>query len=119
MEQNKKLLSIYPLPTLLTHLPLITCTTQEITGRTNEAAKGANKAPRNLPSCFFLCFTVSVTPSINISQSFNDFIISISSFEINKVNPFLHCKLLFLLFLFQIYLMNLKLNCLLIQVNDL
>ena len=56
-------------------------------------AKGANKAPRNLPSCFFiLCFTVSVAPSINTPESSNDFVILIisflSSFKINKVNPF-------------------------------
>ena len=41
---------------------------------------------------FILCFTVSVTPSINTPESFNDFmtlIISfISSFDINKVNLF-------------------------------
>ena len=56
-------------------------------------AKGANKAPRNLLYCFFIsCFTVSVNPSINTSKSSNDFMILIisfiSSFKINKVNPF-------------------------------
>ena len=55
-------------------------------------AKGANKAPRNRPSCFFIsCFTVSITPSINTPESSNNFIILvisfISSFEISKVNP--------------------------------
>ena len=50
MEQNEKLLSIYPFPALLTPLPLIPFTIEEITGCTNEAAKGANKAPRNSPS---------------------------------------------------------------------
>ena len=54
--------------------------------------KAANKAPRSLPSYFFIsCFTVSVTPSINTPESSNDFvilIIFISSFKINKVNPF-------------------------------
>ena len=54
MEQDEKSLSIYPLPALLTPLPLIPFTTEEITGCTNEAAKGANKAPRNLPFCFFI-----------------------------------------------------------------
>ena len=54
--------------------------------------KGANKAPRNLPSCFFiLWFTVSVPPSINTYEPSNDFIILIisfiSSFKINKINP--------------------------------
>ena len=68
-------------------------TTKEITGSTNEEAKGANKAPRNPPSCFFIsCFTVSVTPSINTPESSNDIITLIksyiSSFEISKINPF-------------------------------
>ena len=39
MESNQKLSSIYPLPTLLTPLPLIPFTTEEVTGCTNEAAK--------------------------------------------------------------------------------
>ena len=56
-------------------------------------AKGANKAPRNPPSCFFIsCFTVSVTPSVNTTKFSNDFVILIisfiSSFKINKVNHF-------------------------------
>ena len=38
---------MYPLFALLTPLPRIPFTTEEITGCTNEAAKGANKAPRN------------------------------------------------------------------------
>ena len=59
-------MSKYPVPALLTPLSLIPFTTEEITGCTNEAAKGANKVSRNPPSCFFIsCFTVSVTPSIN------------------------------------------------------
>ena len=41
---------------------------------------------------FFLSFNASVTPSINTPRSSNDFMILIisfiSSFEINKVNPF-------------------------------
>ena len=45
MEWNLKFLSIHPLPALLTPLPLIPFTTEEITGCTNEVAKGANKAP--------------------------------------------------------------------------
>ena len=54
MERN---LSTYFLPALLTPLPLIPFTTKEIAGCTNEAAKGANKAPRNPPSRFFIsCF---------------------------------------------------------------
>ena len=67
--------------------------TEEITGCTKEAVNGANKAPRNLSSYFFVsCFTVSVTPSINTPESSNDFMVLIISFisslEINKVNPF-------------------------------
>ena len=93
MEWNKTFLSIYPLPTLLTPLPLIPFTTEEITGCSNEAVKYANKAGRNLPSCFFIsCFTVSVMPSINTFESSNDFVILIilfiSSFEINRINLF-------------------------------
>ena len=58
---NKKILSVYPFPAHLNPLPVIPFTTEEITGCTNEAAKGANKSPRNPPSCFFIsCFTVSV-----------------------------------------------------------
>ena len=79
-------------PALLTSALLISFTTQEIT-RYNEVANGVNKAQKNLPSCFFIsCFTVSVTPSIDIPKSSNDFItfkISfIFSFEISKLNPF-------------------------------
>ena len=51
MEGNY-ILSTYPHPAPLTPLPLIPFTTEEITGCTNEAAKGANKAPRDLSSCF-------------------------------------------------------------------
>ena len=90
MKQNSKFLSIHSLPALLTPLPLIT--TEEMTGCTNE---GANKVPRNPPSCcFFLisCFTVSVTPSIDTLESSNEFIILIISFislfGVNKVHPF-------------------------------
>ena len=68
MEWNYKFWSICSLPALLTLLPLIPFTTEEITGCNNEAAKGANKSPRYPPSCFFISwFTVSVTPSINTS----------------------------------------------------
>ena len=34
----------------MTPLPVIPFTTEEITGCTNEASKGANKAGRNVPS---------------------------------------------------------------------
>ena len=108
MEQNYKFLFIYLLPALLISLPHIPFTTEEITGCTIEVAQGTNKEWRNLSSyccCFFFfsCFTVLVTPSINTSESpdFMILIISfISSFKINKVNPFpaltVHFPLIFL-----------------------
>ena len=66
MEQNYRFLSIYPLPALLMPLPLIPFTTEQITGCTNETAKGANKAPRIPTSCFFIsCFTVFETVSVS------------------------------------------------------
>ena len=37
-------------------LPVIPFTTVEITGCTNEAAKGAHTAPRNPLSCFFISY---------------------------------------------------------------
>ena len=85
-----KRLYIYSLSSLLTPLPLILFSAEEMTGFTTE---GANKAPRNPPSSFFVsCFNVSVTPSIHKPKFSNDFItlvISIiTSFELNKVNPF-------------------------------
>ena len=85
---------MYPLPTLLTPLPLKPFAYEEITGCTNEAAKGANKASRNLPSCFFIsCITVAVNPSIKTLESSADFMVLIisfiSAFKINKVRPFL------------------------------
>ena len=62
MKQIWKILFIYPLPALLTQLPVIPFTKEEITGCTNEAAKGDNKAPKNPPCCFFISsFTVSIT----------------------------------------------------------
>ena len=72
---------------------LIPFTIEKITGCINEAAKNANKAPGNTFPCFFIStFTVSVTPSINTRESSN-YVITlimsfISSFEINRVNPF-------------------------------
>ena len=45
---------MYLLLALLTPYPLTSFTTEEITGCTNEAAK----APRNLPSYFFLFFAL-------------------------------------------------------------
>ena len=52
-------------------LPLIPFTTEQITGCANEMAKGANKAPRNPTSCFFIsCFTVFKTVSVSVSAIF-------------------------------------------------
>ena len=41
---------MYLFPDLLTLLPLIPFDAEEITGSTNEAARGAKKAPRNQAS---------------------------------------------------------------------
>ena len=90
---TKKFFSIYPCPALLTLLPIIPFTNEEISGCTNEAAKGANKAPRSLPSCFFIsCFTVSVTPSINTPKSCNSFIILIILFLTSFESKFFSCS---------------------------
>ena len=66
---------------------------------------------------FFSCFTVLVTPSINTSESpdFMILIISfISSFKINKVNPFpaltVHFPLIFLPNLFIVFEVKLFTN---------
>ena len=81
----------------------------------NEAAKGVNKTPRN-PTSYFLisCFTVSLSPSINTTESSNGFIIFIISFifsfEISKVNPFPALTAPFPLFFCQIDLLHLNLN---------
>ena len=108
MNRNQTFLFIYALPALLTPLPLILFTTNEITGCTIEAAKGANNSPKNPPSYFFIsCFTVSVTPSINTHKSSNDFMVLIISFksslETNNANPFPALTAPFLL----IFLLNL------------
>ena len=108
---------------IMTPLPVMPFTTEEITGCTTEGAKSAKKAARNPLSCFFIyCFTASVTQSINTSEYFNDFtiliILSKSSFEINKVNPFPALTALFPLS-FKVILhlkLHLKLYCLLIQL---
>ena len=80
------------------------CINVEATGVINEAAIGAIIAPGNPPSCFFIsCFTASVAPLINRSESSSDFAILIissrSSFEMKKVNPFpaltCICRLIF------------------------
>ena len=67
-------MSEYSLPALLITFPPIPFTTEEITNYINEAAIGANKVGRNLPSYFFIsCFTVSVIffffiPALTVSQ---------------------------------------------------
>ena len=85
-------------------------------------AESANKVSRNSPACsYILHFAVSVGQSINPPESPNDFTILIksfiSSFEINKVNPFPVLTARFPFIFFRTYLLHLKLNCLLIQVN--
>ena len=50
---------MYPLLALVTPLPVMHFTTEEVTVFPNEAVKSATKAPRNPPSCFSLSlFTV-------------------------------------------------------------
>ena len=49
MQSNQKFLSIYPLLGLLNPLIIIPLTIEEITGCSNEVAKGAKKGP-----CFFI-----------------------------------------------------------------
>ena len=51
---TKNFLSIYPLPAFLTPLPPIRFATEEITGCTIDAAKGANKATMNPLAYFFI-----------------------------------------------------------------
>ena len=111
----------------MTPLPVIPVTIEEIIGCTTKAAKGANKAARNSPSCsFILCFTASVTPSINTAESSNNFTIliisSISSLEMNKLNPFPALTTPFPLVLLSNLLhsrLHLKLYCLLNYASHL
>ena len=49
MQSNQKFSSIYSLFGLLNPLPIIPFTIEEITGCSNEVAKGAKKGP-----CFFI-----------------------------------------------------------------
>ena len=99
----KNFLSIYELPALLTLISLLPFTTKEI----NDCTNGATKAPRNPPSCFLIH-----TPSINTPKSANHFMVLIisfiSSFRINKVDPFPALKTTFLLLFCQIYLLHLS-----------
>ena len=74
---------------------VVGCINEEAIGGISEAAIGAIIAGRNSPSYFFIShFTVSLAPSINRPDFSNDsailIILSISSFEINKLNPFLY-----------------------------
>ena len=90
---------MYPLPGFPTPPPPIPFTTEKITCSMNEATKGADKAPRNPLYCFFVsCFAISITPSTNTLESY-DF------------NNIIHIFMIF----YQIYLLHVKLNCLLIQ----
>ena len=120
MKQNYKFLSIYPLSAILTPFPLITFTTEEITGCANEATKGPNKGPRKPPSffCYFIfyCFSNSIN-QIHLNLLMILIISFFSPFKINKINLFSALTASFPLFFFQIYLLHLKLSCLLIQLN--
>ena len=69
------------------------CINEETIGAINEAPIDAIIVPKNPPSYFFVsCFTISVAPSINRPESSGHFTIliisSISSYEMNNVNPF-------------------------------
>ena len=84
----------------MTPLPDIASISEEATGcineeavvAINEAAIGDIIAPRNPPSFFISCFSVSTVPSIKTPDFSSDYTIliisSISSFEINNVNRF-------------------------------
>ena len=91
MKQNYKFLSIYPLSAILTPFPLITFTTEEITGCANEATKGPNKGPRKPPSffCYFIfyCFSNSIN-QIHLNLLMILIISFFSPFKINKINLF-------------------------------
>ena len=77
-----------PLPSLVTPLLLILLPSVKNTGCANKVAKWSKKATENPRFSFcFSCFTVSVTPSVNTSEPYNDFMILIV--EINKGNTFL------------------------------
>ena len=84
---------LYPTSALMTLFPVINFTTEETKVSNTKAAKGDKQKSTFLFFFYFiLCFTASVTPSINTPQSANDFTIliaSISLFGINKVNSFL------------------------------
>ena len=89
MERNYKFLIIYPLPTLLTLLLLL----KKLLVLLMKQLKVLTNPQEISLLVFFISFvTVSVTPSINTPESCNDFMILItsfiSSFKINKVNPF-------------------------------
>ena len=55
----------FRLQALLTPLPLIPFTTEEITVCAVEAARDANKTPRNQPSCFLFHLLCCFSNSIN------------------------------------------------------
>ena len=65
MKQNYTFLSIYPLSAIRTPFPLITFTTEEITGCANEATKGSRKGPRNPLSFFYYFMSYCFSNSIN------------------------------------------------------
>ena len=79
-------------PALLTPLSVTVFINQGVTGAVTEASKCGIIAARNPLTCIFIwSFTISVAPSINRPDFCNDsmilIILSIPSYEINKVNP--------------------------------
>ena len=90
-------MSLHPLPILLTAIPLIPFTTEEVTGCTTKTAKGVNKEPKNLLACFFLYFFLFQLLLLQLLHQLiplefsSDFMILIilfvSSTEVNRVNP--------------------------------
>ena len=78
-------------PALLTPLTLVPFHTEEITGCTNEADKGANKAERNPSSCLFAShLAVLVIPSVNLFETSNDYIIHM--FIVNEQSNSFSCS---------------------------
>ena len=74
---------MYLFAALLTPLPFVPFSKQKITGCTKEKVIGANAAVRNEPF-FISCFTVSVKPTINTTESSNYFMILIAPFNFHS-----------------------------------
>ena len=84
---------LYLFPALTTLFPALSTFYQVNICPRTEAPKFPNNILRSLPFCLLiLCFTVSLTPSINMRELSSDFMIliisSISSFQSTEVIPF-------------------------------